>query len=72
MKKILLIFMLLIGVVAAQAREPYGDYICRYIVEDGRYHVNNNPIKITHYGIQVKTLMPVQRRGRQTIKGRLD
>lgn len=54
MKKILLIFMLLIGVVAAQAREPYGDYICRYIVEGGRYHLINNPIKITHYGIQVK------------------
>lgn len=72
MKKILLIFMLLIGVVAAQAREPYGDYICRYIVEGGRYHVINNPIKITHYGIQVKNTNAGQRRGRQTIRDRLD
>ena len=56
MKKILLFFMLLLGVVAAQAREPYGDYICRYIVERVRYHAINNPIKITHYGIQVKNI----------------
>ena len=46
--------MLLLGVVMAEAREPYGDYVCRYIVENGRYHEIYNPIKITHYGIQVK------------------
>ncbi|MDE6083058.1 MAG: hypothetical protein K2G11_01085 [Muribaculaceae bacterium] len=31
MKKLILFIMLLIGVVAAQAREPYGDYVCQYI-----------------------------------------
>ena len=54
MKKVIMILMLLLGVVTAEAREPYGDYVCRYIVENGRYHVIYNPIKITHYGIQVK------------------
>ena len=54
MKKVIMILMLLLGVVTADAREPYGDYVCRYIVEKGRYHKIYNPIKITHYGIQVK------------------
>ena len=54
MKKVFMILMLLLGVVTAEAREPYGDYVCRYIVENGRYHVIYNPVKITHYGIQVK------------------
>lgn len=57
MKKILLIFMLLlIGVVAVQAREPYGDYICRYVFNPyaGNLQSSYNPIRITHYGIQAK------------------
>ena len=39
-----------------QAREPYGDYICRYIVTGNptTYHKIYNPLKITHQGIQVK------------------
>ena len=39
-----------------QAREPYGDYICRFIVTGNpvTYHKIYNPIKITHQGIQVK------------------
>lgn len=56
MKKILLIFMLLIGGVTAQAREPYGDYICRYVYNPYSHNLqaSYNPIKITHYGIQAK------------------
>lgn len=54
MKKVIMILMLLLGVVMAEAMEPYGDYVCRYIVEKGRYQKIYNPIKITHYGIQVK------------------
>ena len=30
MKMPVLFIMLLIGVAVAQAREPYGDYVCRY------------------------------------------
>lgn len=56
MKKLVLFIMLLFGVVAVQAREPYGDYICQYIFNPhtGNFQSSNNPIKITHYGIQVK------------------
>lgn len=56
MKKLVLFIMLLIGVVSAQAREPYGDYVCQYIFNPytGNLQSSNNPIKITHYGIQVK------------------
>lgn len=54
MKKVILFLLLIVVVITAQAREPYGDYVCRYIVESGRYYSINNPIKITHYGIQVK------------------
>ena len=46
--------MLLVGVVTAEAREPYGDYVCRYIVENGRYYAIYNPNWIILYGIQVK------------------
>lgn len=48
MKKIPLFFLLLLGVVAAQAREPYGDYICRYIVEGGRYCAHNFSLTNQH------------------------
>ena len=37
------------------AREPYGDYISRYIVTEGyNYHPIYNPLKITHVGIRVE------------------
>ena len=70
MKKAIMFLMLLLGVVTAEAGEPYGDYVCRYIVENGRYHEIYNPIKITHYGIQVKTQMQVQKYGKQIIRVR--
>lgn len=58
MKRIILALVFLIGVTTIQAREPYGDYIARYIVTRGsgqvQYHSIFNPIKITHVGIQVK------------------
>lgn len=56
MKKILLFFILLLGVVAAQARGPYGDYIYRYVYNPYTRDLQSsyNPIKITHYGIQAK------------------
>lgn len=57
-KLILLVFALMMVVGVAKAREPYGDYVCRYIVtyQNGtcQYYSINNPIKITHQGIQVK------------------
>lgn len=58
MKKLALLTIMLIAAISSFAREPYGDYIARYIVvmDNGRptYHPIYNPIKITHYGIQVK------------------
>lgn len=59
MKKLIILFtVILFGITSVVAREPYGDYIARYIVtmENGRpsYHSIYNPIKITHQGIQVK------------------
>lgn len=57
-KLVILIAFILMGITSVFAREPYGDYISRYIVtlENGRptYHPIYNPIKITHQGIQVK------------------
>ena len=58
-EKMLLFLVLSIGVLSANAREPYGDYISRYIVTfDSRtnaksYHPIYNPIKITYSGIRV-------------------
>lgn len=58
MRKYLLCLLFSLFVVVANAREPYGDYICRYIVTNTNsgkeYHPIYNPIKITHQGIQVK------------------
>lgn len=56
MKKFLLLILVAAASFTALAREPYGDYICRYIVLDnGNYfHPVYNPIKITHQGIQAK------------------
>ncbi|MGN0238286.1 MAG: hypothetical protein ACI4AK_09435 [Lepagella sp.] len=55
MKKLILFILLLIGVVATEAREPYGDYVCRYVYNNtGNLQSSYNPLKITHYGIQAK------------------
>lgn len=56
MKKIILLTAILLVAAASQAREPYGDYVCRYIYNNyaGNMQSTNNPIKITHYGIQAK------------------
>ena len=56
MKKLVLFIMLLLGVAVAQAREPYGDYVCRFIYNSqaGNLQSAYNPLKITHYGIQAK------------------
>lgn len=56
MKKLVLFIMLLLGVAVAQAREPYGDYVCRFIYNSqiGNLQSSYNPLKITHHGIQVK------------------
>ena len=59
MKKLIILFvMTLLSITSVYAREPYGDYVARYIVtvENGKptYHPIYNPIKITHQGIQVK------------------
>ena len=59
MKKMFLLLVLSVGVLSANAREPYGDYISRYIVifdsqtNAKSYHSIYNPIKITHSGIRV-------------------
>ncbi len=74
MKKLVLFFMLLIGVAVAQAREPYGDYVCRYVFNNqtGNLHSSYNPLKITHYGLQVNTRMQERRRGKRNIKAPSD
>lgn len=56
MRKFILLFFLVISAFIANAREPYGDYICRYIYNNynGGLQTTYNPIKITHYGIQAK------------------
>lgn len=57
-KLISIITVLILGIASTVAREPYGDYISRYIItmENGRptYRTIYNPIKITLQGIQVK------------------
>ena len=61
MKKLIMLFCLFACFVAnVYAREPYGDYICRYIVtynsqtNETEYHQIYNPIKITHMGIRAE------------------
>ena len=56
MKKIIVFLVLLLGVISAQAREPYGDYVCRFIFNPytGALQSSYNPLKITRYGIQAK------------------
>lgn len=55
MKRIcLLIISLCFCFSFIQAREPYGDYIARYIVTKDAYYPIYNPLKITHVGIRVE------------------
>ena len=60
MRKLFIIIITIIGCLSIHAREPFGDYICRYIVTyDSKtnartYHPIYNPLKITHQGIRVK------------------
>lgn len=37
MKKLILVLVVLISAVAAQTREPYGDYICCYDIDNAIY-----------------------------------
>lgn len=61
MKKLICFLTVLIGgLVSVVAREPYGDYISRYIVtmENGRptYHAIYDPIKNgSHYSGNIRT-----------------
>lgn len=55
MKQNIVIYLFLLISVAIDAREPYGDYIVRYIVTDSNsYHPIYNPLKITRTGIRVE------------------
>lgn len=55
MRRITFIFLLLLTSFTCLARDPFGDFICRYIVTNpNTYYQVYNPIKITHQGIQVK------------------
>ena len=55
MKRNIIIWLFFMIAIAVQAREPYGDYIVRYIVTDANtYHSTYNPLKITHAGIRVE------------------
>ena len=55
MKRIIILYFSLLIAIIVQAREPYGDYIVRYIVTDATtYHPIYNPLKITHTGIRVE------------------
>ena len=56
MKKLILTLIIAITAIATNAREPYGDYIVRYIVDvqNQQYIPTYNPLKITHQGLQVK------------------
>lgn len=56
MKKLILLLIVCLSTIVVNAREPYGDYICRYIYNkySGGLQTTYNPIKITHYVIQAK------------------
>lgn len=55
MKRSIVFCLFLLIVFGINAREPYGDYIVRYIVTDSNeYHRIYNPLKITHVGIRVE------------------
>lgn len=58
MKKYILFLLLLSVFSICEAREPYGDYICRYILTVKSNDVVAtkiyNPLKITHQSLEVK------------------
>lgn len=55
MKRIIILIIIGFSLIQAKAREPYGDYIVRFIVTDAEtYHPIYNPLKITHAGIRVE------------------
>ena len=58
MKKSLFFILLFFVFSICEAREPYGDYICRYIItiESSKIVATKiyNPLKITHQGLEVK------------------
>ena len=56
MKKVLFILIAITTTILIQAREPYGEYIARYIVTNtgNTVYPIYNPLKITHTGIQAK------------------
>lgn len=58
MKRIIVLIVSIMVSISIYAREPYGDYICRYIVTfsngEKYYTPIYNPLKITHQGIRVK------------------
>lgn len=54
MKRKIVLWLFFMITIISQAREPYGDYIVRYIVTDSAYHSIYNPLKITHVGIRVE------------------
>lgn len=55
MKRQILLWIYSLIAIIIQAREPYGDYIVRYIVTNATtYYQIYNPLKITHMGIRVE------------------
>lgn len=55
MKRIFILIAFTLYIFSVYAREPYGDYIVRYIVADvTTYKPTYNPLKITHMGIRVE------------------
>lgn len=55
MKRVFIIIFIVFNFILVNAREPYGDYIVRYIVADETiYKPIYNPLKITHMGIRVE------------------
>ena len=55
MKRIFILIAFAFYIFSVYAREPYGDYIVRYIVTDATtYKPIYNPLKITHMGIRVE------------------
>lgn len=55
MKRVLILIIIAFSFLLVNARQPYGDYIVRYIVTDATtYKPIYNPLKITHMGIRVE------------------
>lgn len=73
MKKLILLTAIIMSTVVADAREPYGNYICRYIYNHytGEMQSSYNPLKITHYGIQAKNTNAGTKIWESTYQGRI-